>query len=367
MKTMSMIVAAGLSVGVASMAMAQEKVDLTPKLKAGDVMKFKHHVVRTETKIIGNIPVRAEDKKAEDAAKGDAPKSDSPKADAPKGDAPKAEPAKADAPKAEPAKADAPADGKDAAKPSAPGQDKTMMRQSWTIDQTAVYELRVIGASEAGATLELELKSIEASADLPAGKQTWKNDQPEDDKDQSNAVLQAYKPIVGGILKITMDGQGKVVDVAGDPRIRVEVGGTLAPMVQVMVGPDLVKARWGPTVWIKDGREAATVGQSWKNTEEVPNRALGNFVYETTNTLKSVKDGIAEIEITGDIKLVPKADGKSAQATLTEHSISGSAKWDVKAGMVKSVTTIEKTHLDVNAMGIPVARDLDSTTTITRE
>ncbi len=358
MKTLNVIVAAGLTLGLAAMARADgEKIDLTPRLKAGDAITFKHRVVRTETKIIGNIPVKAEEKPAEAKPAEAKPET--------KGEGAKAEPAKSEPAKAEPAKAE-PAKS-EPAKDEPKASEKTMMRQSWTIDQTAVYELRVVSASDSSTALELELKSMEASADLPQGKATWKNDQPEDDKDQSNPVLQAYKPIVGGIVKMTMDGQGKIVEVTGDPRIRLEVGGMLAPMVQVMVGPDLVKSRWGPAVWIKDGRDAATVGQTWTNTEEVPNRALGKFVYETKNTLKSVKDGMAEIAIAGDIKLVPLEGGKSAPATLSEHSIAGSAVWDVKAGMLKSYTTTEKTHLDVNAMGIPVARDLDSTTTITRE
>jgi hypothetical protein len=230
-----------------------------------------------------------------------------------------------------------------------------------------MYELRVVSASEKGASLELELKSVDATAELPQGKASWKNDQPEDDKDQSNAVLKAYKPIVGGILKLTVDAGGNIVDAQGDPRIRLDMRGILAPMVQTMVGPDLVKARWGAVLWIKDGHEAASVGKSWTNAEEVPNPALGKFVYETTNTLKGVKDGLAQIDITGDIRLVPKDPTKGSAGTLTEHSIAGSAVWDVKAGMIKSYTSTEKTHLDVNAMGIPVARDLESTTTITRE
>ena len=331
MRIVNVIVAAGLTLGVAAMARADgEKVDLTPRFKAGESMTFKHRVVRTETMMILNVPAKAEEK-AEEKTEG---------------------------------KGEGKGEGE---KDGARRGDKAMMKQSWSVEQTAVYELRVVAATETLTTLELELKSIDASADLPQGKMSWKNDQPEDDKDQRNTILQTYKPIVGGIVKMTLDANGAVTEVKGDPRIRLEVGGTMAPMVQLMVGPDLVRARWSPVVWIKDGREPVGVGQTWTNSESIPNRALGRFVYETRNTLKGVKDSMAEIDIAGDIRLEPLENGKAAAATLSEHSIAGSAVWDVKAGRMKSYTVTEKTHLDVSANGIPVVRDLDMTTTITRE
>jgi hypothetical protein len=91
-------------------------------------------------------------------------------------------------------------------------------------------------------------------------------------------------------------------------------------------------------------------------------------VYDTTNTVKSVgKDGLAQIDITGIMKLVPGDPTKTSQGTLTEQMIKGSAVWDTKAGMIKSHTWKERSHLDVNAQGLGVNFDKDLTCTTTRE
>jgi hypothetical protein len=295
---------------------------------------FKQHIVRTETKIIENVPKAPDAAPAKDGAKDDAKK-----------DGAKDEPKKDDTKK----------------------DETQVLKQTWSIDQTATYEVRVSAADDKAYTLELELKGIVASATLPNGKAAWNSDQPADDKDTSNPLIMAYKPIIGNVSHLTMSTQGAITAVQPDPRINLRPIGTLAPMIQLMCAPDMVKFRWGPILWPKDGREPATVGSSWKNVEEVPNAAIGRFVYTTTNTLKGVKDDLASIDFTGEIGLVPLENMKAAQGTITEQVLKGSTEFDTKFGMTKSQTWHEKTRLDVNAMGWPVKFEKEFDCTTTRE
>ena len=120
-------------------------------------------------------------------------------------------------------------------------------------------------------------------------------------------------------------------------------------------------------LWVKDGHDPVAVGQSWANTDTIPNPAVGKFSLVTNNTLKSVKGGIAEIAITGEITLGPMEPGKPPAGTLKDQSLKGSCQWDVGAGAIKTFVMEQKQTLDVNAMGIPVVRSSEITTTTTRE
>jgi hypothetical protein len=353
------IVMAGVAIGVSSgllvgspSALAapadEQKADLTPKLKAGDSFAFKQHIIRSETQSVANVPKTAETAPAkDDAAKpGEGSKDDSNK-DGAKKDEPKKDDAKKDEPKK---------------------SETQVIKQTWSIDQTATYELRVTSAAEAGIMMELELKGIVASAELPGGKATWNSDQPPDDKDMSNPLITTYKPLIGAVAKISMSNDGNITQVLPDPRVNLgRQNGPLAPMVQLMCSPNMVKFRWGPIIWPKDGREPATVGTAWKNVEEVPNPAIGRFVYTTTNTVKSVKDNMAQMDFTGEIGLVPLENMKSTPGTISEQMVKGTVLFDTKFGLIKSQTWQEKTLLDVNAMGFPVKRELKLDCTTTRE
>lgn len=376
MKTSAWIVAAGMTFGIGmgafvaaaprvAMAVApaaDEKVDLTPKYTKGQTIIFKQHTVRKDTMMLGNMPTPekaaegSKDAPKADAPKGDATKSDPAKSDAAKPDAVKAESNKAEPSKTEPAKAEAP---KAAGGP---------MSSTQTVDQTATYELRVIDADDKGASMELELKSVVAAAELPQGKYTWDSAPTADEKDAANPIMVAFRPIVGAVLKIKVGSDGNILEVQQDSRIANMPGGPLAPMAQQLVGADGVRLRFGPVIWIKDGREPATVGTAWTNSDEMFFKAVGKFTYESTNTVKSVKDNAATIEIAGVVKLGGIEEGKPASGTLKDQSLKGSCVWDTKAGLAKSHICEQKTVLDLKVGGaFDVVRTSEFTVTTTRE
>lgn len=347
MKSRALMMLVGVAItgvlGCGAIALGADSVSLTPKFKKDDKVTFVQHTVRTNTMSLGNSMPKPADAKPEGEKPSDKP---------------------ADKP------AEKPADAKqDAAKPAAGGiqQSSGGMTSTDSVDQTATYELRVIEAGDSGAQLELELKAIKASAVVPQGQFNWDSAQPRDDSEVNNPIAVSYRPIIGAVTKLAVDGNGNITTVTPDPRVNLNPRGPLAPMVQSLVGPEIVRVRFANVLSIKDGKEPAKVGDTWKNVDELSAAAVGRFVLTTNNTLKSMTGDTAMIEIVGDVALAPGADGKPAQGTLKEQSLKGRADWDAKTGWVKSHTIEQKQVLELNAAGFAVTRSTEMKVTTTRQ
>ena len=381
MKTSAWIVAAGLALGINANAHAapslwtlspsalDDKADLTPRYTTGQVITFKQHTMRTDTFTVLNFPIleKPQDKPVDagkepaksEPAKADPAKPDASKADAPKSDPARTDPAKPDATKAEPTKSD----------PANAEPPKTASKTSvTTYDQIATYEARVTDAGAPGVSMDLELKAIVCTAEIPSGKFTWDSATPADEKDAKNPVLMSFRPIVGATLKVKIGPDGNITSVEPDSRVSINGRSSLAPMIQQLVGADSVRLRFGSLLWIKDGREAASIGKPWTNTDELYFATVGKFVHVTSNTLKSVKDDAAQIDIVGEIKLEGLEPGKPPAGELREQSLKGSCVWDLKAGLVKSHIWVQKTTLSAKAFGaFDALRTSEVTVTTTRE
>lgn len=345
MKSRALMMTVGMAItgvlGLGSSAMGADSVSLAPKFKKDDKVTFVQHTVRTNTMSLGgSLP-----KPAETKPEGEKP-ADKPGEKAPDGEKPA-----------------------DAAKPAAGGvqQSNGGMTSTDSVDQTATYELRVMNAGETGAELELELKAIKASAVVPQGTFNWDSAQPRDDSEVNNPIAMSYRPIIGAVTKLAVDANGNITNVTPDPRVNLNPRGPLAPMVQALVGPELVRVRFANVLSIKDGKEPAKVGDIWKNVDELSAAAVGRFVLTTNNTLKSATADAAMIDITGEVALAPGADGKPPQGTLKEQSLKGKAEWDVKSGWMKSHTIEQKQVLELNAAGFAVTRSTSMTVTTTRQ
>lgn len=254
-----------------------------------------------------------------------------------------------------------------------------MATQHVDMDQTATWAVKVISADAEKTVLEFKLEAIKAElsqatkqanpgaeGDAPAAKLSWDSAAPEANKDENNPLLQGFKPIIGAVLSVSLGADGNITTVTGNEQLggaRSAVG----PYVQQLVGTEAFKLRWSGPLWIKDGKAAAKVGESWTNTDEVATPPIGRTRVSTKNTLQSTKDGMATIEISGTTEVLPLKEGETAAGKVTASSIAGTAMWDTKAGFVRSVNLVQKTSMDVNAAGIAMKRDSDATITITRK
>lgn len=312
---------AGLALAPA--ALAADKVDLTPRYKEGQKVTFVQRTKRSDTMTVNASSLGGQE------TTGEKPGADDEK--------------------------------KKALEQMAKGQ-------TTTLDQTATYELRCTGATPESVNLELELKGVKAEMKTPRGEFAWDSSAPADDKDESNPAYQALKPALTAVLKITIGPDGNISKIEGDPRVNATPQGPMAASVQMLVNPDQVAARWGPILWVKDGREPAAVGGTWKDSSETTSRQMGaKFKYDSTMTLESVKGDEATVKVATDLKLEP-LDGKSApQAEVKDPKIGGTIVWDLKAGMAKSAVQTARTTLSVNAMNLPVARTSDVTVETVRK
>lgn len=234
-----------------------------------------------------------------------------------------------------------------------------VMRQSTKIDQTIDYTVKVESASAEGAALSLEITAIKAAAELAKGKFEWDSSSPADDKDASNPVLGAYKPVVGSVTRLTLDKNGQITDVSTDARLPAAPRNEFATPIMGLTSADQIKARWSGVLAVKPGSEPAAVGATWTQTTVIPNASVGRFETDQAYTLKSVEGDMAKLDIAGTLKLLPFAADKPAQGTFSDPKASGSAVWDLKAGMIREQVWTQQATLNVNAGGMPIVRDSD--------
>lgn len=247
--------------------------------------------------------------------------------------------------------------------PNMGGEGKPQSMET-SVDQTATYEVKVEGANAEGATLRLELAKVVVSAKLPQGSFTWDSTSPPDDKDLSNPVIVAFKPVVGAITMIGLGPDGSIKTITPDARLQPPSPGALQPAVTSLVGVDQMRMRWSTILSIKDSEGPAAVGSTWKNTRFLNSPPLGKFEFTTNNTLKSVEGPIAKVEFTGGIKLGDLTESQKAQGSVQKGELSGSVEWDTETGMARTHRWVQNAVLEANASGIKIIRstDLDVTT-----
>ena len=276
-------------------------VDLRPRFKAGDTHRFSQRIVRTDTMSLST---------------GGQPMGD---------------------------------------KPGVP----PVMRQSTKIDQTVDFVLKVESASAEGASLTLEIAGIKAAADMTKGRFEWDSSAPADDKDASNPVLGAYKPLVGSVTRLTLDKDGRITDVSTDARLPAAPRNEFATPVMGLATAEQIKARWSSLLAVRPAAEPAAVGSTWTQTSVIANPSVGRFETDQLYTLKSVQGDAANLDIAGTLKLLPFAADKPAQGSFSDAKASGSAIWDLKAGLIREQIWTQQSTLSVNAGGMPIVRDSD--------
>lgn len=288
-------------------AMAAGSVDLRPKFVAGQTHTFTQQSIRVETTSIAISPPPAKEGEKKDAP----------------------------------------------ATPPGPASS------TQNIDQTVTYKVEVIETNAKGTSLALEILAIKANAETPRGKFTFDSSSPADDKDGTNPAVQAYRPLIGGKLRIDLGSDGNVTKVEPmslqTPRISPEFTGA----VQQIIGPDLVRMRWSTVLNVKDGADPAAIGQTWTNVDELVSRPIGKFTYSTDNKLTKIDGDTAHIDMSGSIKLAGFDDKTPAAGSITKQSVTGNVIWDTKSGWAKSHTIQQTWTIEVNPTGMPVTRAID--------
>ena len=196
-------------------------------------------------------------------------------------------------------------------------KNKSADKSSQTMRQEMVLSLKTVDVTETGAVADLTYESIKMKGETGPLKVDFDSTKKADPEDPIDSVMRG---VVGLTLRLNFDQDGNISSV--NP---VEGGGSTPGMPDITSmlsgaggggmggsfgGADIIKGMFGPIVAPSKGNNQVSVGESWTNETQM-NGGLGGFGITTKNTLTSVSNGKATIDMKGGAKLAGKT-GKDA-------------------------------------------------------
>ncbi|MBL9001713.1 MAG: hypothetical protein JNK25_11315 [Phycisphaerae bacterium] len=227
----------------------------------------------------------------------------------------------------------------------ASGRDESaeLGTQTQSISQEIGIALKVKTADrEKGATLDLVYESIKIRLKPPGGGDEIEFDSTKKAGDDPIAMI--LQPIVGLTLQLTADKDGNItgLETAG-------LSGVAAGLAGQFTGADVIKNLIGPIFTLRRGGGEAAVGESWTNEDRI-DAPWGKINLITTNTLKSHKANIADIDIKGAFSLDAASAGGQVPS-IKDSLLTGSARWNTETGMLTEMNTRQKLSMESAASG----------------
>lgn len=190
--------------------------------------------------------------------------------------------------------------------------------------------LKVTEATPESAKADLVFEKILMEVDL--GRQQGKFDSSAPSPgDASDPLASVLRPWVGKTMTVHFGPDGQVNQVSG--ALDATPGSPMGQAASALIGGKQVQSRMNRVLSLKRAPSTAKVGESWTNEDIIELGMAGSMTLTSTNTLASVSDGIARINMEGTLKLNQGAAG----AELKKGTYTGHALWDVKAGMLSSM------------------------------
>jgi hypothetical protein len=178
---------------------------------------------------------------------------------------------------------------------------------------------------------------MESSA-APGMGGDYDSDRPEND--ESGMLGQIFPPMVGGVLTIEIDPDGKVVSAKGMQKIieKIEESGGGNPMFAQMkesMTDDSTKTEWQTRLAFFPNKEVK-VGETWTKTVKSPMPTIGELQVEFNCKLEKVekKDGHDLAIIAYTTKTTQPADAKAEEGM-------GGMKFAVEGGTGKGTVTFD--------------------------
>lgn len=222
-------------------------------------------------------------------------------------------------------------------------QSAEMGDMSQSMTQEIGIALKVKEADkERGTLIDLVYESIKLKIKPPGGGDEIEFDSTKKADDDPIAAL--LKPIVGLTLQIRADKDGNITGLESGA-----LGGAAAGLAGQFTGADVIKSLIGPIVTLRRGSGEAAVGESWTN-EDVMDAPWGKMKIATTNTLKSHRGGIADIDIKGVFSLDAQSAGGQVPS-IKDSMMTGNAKWNTETGMLTEMNTRQKLTLEGGPVG----------------
>jgi hypothetical protein len=185
------------------------------------------------------------------------------------------------------------------------------------------------------------------------------------EQDGGNALAPAYRPIVGVKLKLKLDENGNIVNVAGGESLLQTTVQTARVRAQI-IDKDIVQRKFGPLFSTGKSAERVAAGETWSTTEIVPLSSSIKVTVPNKHTLTEIKGDDALIKIEGIAdENQPSTEKGAAQAKSVQNS--GETTWDARSGQLREHSLKQKIVLKIERNGIMVRTDAEVNTSLKRE
>jgi hypothetical protein len=176
------------------------------------------------------------------------------------------------------------------------------------------------------------------------------------DQDLVEAML---RPMVGATITLEVDPDGNITSATGGGALSMT--GMLGAVSAMSGGSGLTGALpttgggggdvLGSIFTAARGRGSARVGESWTTTDKLDGSGIGSFTMTNKTTLKSHANATADLAFEG--RIVPGSSEAGAgllggSAQVKESDFTGRAGWDTERGMLKTLTSEQRTVMDAS-------------------
>lgn len=169
--------------------------------------------------------------------------------------------------------------------------------------------------------------------------------------DAQNELAKPVRAAVGRPILVTVNGAGEIVQIEGntDPEQGPDGGENANASARGLIGDDVIRTHWRP-LWALDGTGAkAQVGATWTTSTTRSEHPFGRFQTECTWKVTKADKGVVTAERTGAVTLSPAVGPSAVKSTIKAQSLTGTAEWDVAAGVMRKADLKQSITLEAES------------------
>jgi len=172
------------------------------------------------------------------------------------------------------------------------------------------------------------------------------------DKDGTNPAAAAFRPLVGITLRLVIEPDGTIAAIGCADDVSA-IEGEAAPRAAAIISPPAIRRMLGPIFAPCRGvpADGVVMGIAWEHTGQIEESPTPGFDLRTRYSVGALENDVATIEVGGGLAL----SGFAAEIyTVRDSKQSGRLEWDVRAGLLRSLT-VERASVLEQELGGPVA------------
>lgn len=230
--------------------------------------------------------------------------------------------------------------------------------------QDGLITRRVVETDAKGTTLSFMYERARVAMSAGPTRIEFDSSKPKE-KENDNELTGPVSAAIGRPILVRLGADGSIESIEGneEPEAKDEADAKKVRASRSLVGDEIIRKVWQPMYGLRVKASPTAIGASWQTEDRSSQPSIGSLTVLQDWTLKAVEDGIARIEATGKVELVPAVGPMSANASLEDQSVKGTAEWDVAGGMLKSSETAQR--IKIVGEGGGVKQSLDNTVTVT--